>query len=292
MESRLIHGDCLEEMEKLIEQGIKVDAIITDLPYGITACKWDTIIPFDYHIKYVVNKKERVLYKNDFMLYELSKGKSYKWCVDYFEENKKIGMWGCIKQIRKDKTPVVLFGSEPFSSYLRMSNIREFKYDWIWEKEKGNNFLILKYQPMKEHEIISVFYKHNYYPVMQKRKGDGEARAAHNYVSVSKKKMNIYNFTKRHRNKGNDKLRYPSSVQKFNTEHGYHDTQKPVALLEYFLNTYTKEGDTVLDFTMGSGTTGVVCKNLNRGFIGIEKEQEYIDMAYERIKNTQQELLF
>jgi len=247
-------GDCLEIMDKLIKDGVKVDAIITDPPYGTTACKWDIVIPFDE-------------------------------------------MWERLKELRKDRTPIVLFGSEPFSSHLRMSNIKEFKYDWIWEKNRGSNFAVLKYQPMKEHENIIVFYKHGYYPIKEKRKGGGLNRTQYKYnPSNTGKRQVMNNMEMKHANhNSNNKLRYPSSIQKFNTEVGKHPTQKPVALLEYLVKTYTNENDIVLDFTMGSGTTGIACVNLNRRFIGIEKDLKYYEIAKKRIQNSileKKQLLF
>lgn len=230
--TQLYWGDCLKIMDGLIADGVKVDAIITDPPYGTTACKWDSVIPFEE-------------------------------------------MWKRLKALRYDNTPVVLFGSEPFSSALRMSNIKEYKYDWVWEKEQGANFMLVKYQPYKVHEIISVFYNHRYNPQMTKGKP---------YVSGKGFSGDITGNVIKIQNK-NIGIRYPKSIQKFNTDKktSTHPTQKPVALMEYLVKTYTNEGDTVLDFTMGSGTTGKACKNLNRNFIGIELDLNYYMIAQERI---------
>lgn len=227
----LRHGDCLEIM-KSIPDG-SVDAIITDPPYGTTACKWDSIIPFE-------------------------------------------PMWAELKRIIKPNGAIVLFGSEPFSSALRMSNIKNYKYDWVWDKKKGGNIMNLKSQPYKTHEIISVFNSHNYFPVMEIQKertgktySKGEANGIKNYGDVR-----IY------------KEKYPKSIIEIsnaNQKGKTHPTQKPVALLEYLIKTYTQENETVLDFTMGSGTTGVACKNLNRNFIGIELDEGYFNIAKERI---------
>jgi len=232
----LYQGDCLEVMDRLIEEGIKVDAIITDIPYGTTACKWDSIIPFD-------------------------------------------DMWNRLKLLRNDRTPIVLFGSEPFSSALRMSNIKEYKYDWVWDKEIPSGMSFAKYQPMRRFENIHIFGKNspNYYPQMVLRdkpiKGGGMGQSASastiNYKPLKK--------TYTHKNPTNiivfDKIRRGS----------VHPTQKPVALMEYLIKTYTNEGDTVLDFTMGSGSTGVACKKLGRNFIGIELDEGYFNIAKERI---------
>jgi len=241
----LIKGDCLIEMQKIPSGSI--DAIITDPPYGTTACKWDSVINFDL-------------------------------------------MWEQLNRIIKDNGAIVLFGSEPFSSALRMSNIKNYKYDWIWEKNRGSNFALVKYQPMKEHEIVSVFSKktHNYYSIKEKRKGKGLERINGNY-NIGKA-SNITGIQQSICNTQGQELREPSSIQKFNTtEKGIervHPTQKPIALMEYLIKTYTNENETVLDFTMGSGTTGVACKHTNRNFIGIEMDDKYFDIANKRINET------
>ena len=243
---QLIKGDCLELMKDIPDKSI--DAIICDLPYGTTACKWDTIIPFE-------------------------------------------PLWEQYKRIIKDNGAIVLFGSEPFSSALRMSNIKNFKYDWVWEKNRGSNFALVKYQPMKEHEMISVFSfnTHKYYPIKQQRKGSGLERIKGNFNTG--KASNITGIKQTICTTQGQELRQPSSIQKFNTtEKGIkrvHPTQKPVALLEYLIKTYTNEGDVVLDNTMGSGTTGVACANLNRNFIGIELDEGYFNIAKERINKAQ-----
>lgn len=241
---KLYHGDCLEIMDRLIAEGVKVDAIITDPPYGTTACKWDSIIPFDE-------------------------------------------MWKRLKKIRNDRTPIVLFGSEPFSSSLRVSNIREYKYDWVYVKAQAGNFLNAKKQPLRNNECVSVFYKKQsvYNPQMTVGKP---------YVATSGKASDSISGDKNITNGGhitvNKGERYPLSVmEKISPETGFHPTQKPVALMEYLVKTYTHEGDTVLDFTMGSGSTGVACKKWGRNFIGIESDEGYYNIAQERIGNTETE---
>ena len=262
----LINGECIEIMKELIKGGLKVDAIITDPPYGTTSCSWDSIIPFEE-------------------------------------------MWNCCNNLIKDNGAIVLFGSEPFSSMLRCSNIKNFKYDWIWEKQKAANFMGAKNAPLKYHEIISVFSNgtHKYNPQrykvlefseienMDKKqlKEVFETKDYDRYGKVDRRKT-INNPTtnkeligtdlKRIRN-ADDGYRYPKSVLKINKEinTNLHPTQKPVNLMEYLVKTYTNEGDLVLDFTMGSGTTGVACKNLNRNFIGIEMDKKYFEIAKERL---------
>ena len=238
----IYNGDCLDVMDYLIEQGIKVDAIITDPPYGTTACKWDNVIPFDK-------------------------------------------MWERLKLLRKEKTPIVLFGSEPFSSHLRMSNIKEFKYDWIWEKEQGTNQNLCNIMPMKIHEIISVFGtgKINYYPQFDTGKSYTVKRnnkiESDPIIGSSQKKIDTIN----------NGLRYPTSIVKINREllNRYHPTQKPIALLQYLIKTYTKENDLILDFTSGSFTTCVAAEQLNRRSIGIELEKKYCDIGIKRLNELQ-----
>jgi len=236
----LYHGDCLEVMDKLIEQDVIMDAIICDPPYGTTVCKWDSIIPFDE-------------------------------------------MWERLNKLIKPNGAIVLFGSEPFSSALRMSNIKNYKYDWIWEKSRPSNFLQAKYQCLKTHETISVFSnkKHNYYPIKWKideRFIDRRKKHSANHSS------NITGMKKTYRPK-DDGSRYPISIIHCLSEGGkdMHPTQKPTALMEYLIKTYTNENELVLDFTMGSGTTGVACKNLDRSFIGIELDDKYFKIAKDRI---------
>jgi site-specific DNA-methyltransferase (adenine-specific) len=237
----LIHGDCLEEMKKIPDKSI--DLVLTDPPYGTTACKWDSVIPFE-------------------------------------------PMWAELKRVRKDNAAICLFGSEPFSSALRMSNIKEFKYDWVWQKHRPIGMLNAKHQPMRNHEIISLFYakKINYFPIKEKRKTEIKEGFKAKVYSKNCEVFGKHNDTEF---KKIDKLRYPATVQSFSNiiskNERFAPTQKPIALLEYLIKTYTLEGETVLDFTMGSGSTGVACKNLGRKFIGIEKDEKYFEIAKQRI---------
>jgi len=188
----------------------------------------------------------------------------------------------------------VLTASQPFTSALVMSNPKMFKYSWIYKKRCASNFAQAKYAPMKEHEDVLVFAegKVNYYPIKEQRQGSGKDRAKYAYSDKSRHATgefigNIKGKYDKENDSGNDELRYPSSVQEFNNrasgDRGFHPTQKPVALMEYLIKTYTKEKETILDFTMGSGTTGVACKNLNRNFIGIELDPTYFEIAKKRI---------
>lgn len=246
----LIHDECLWAMQFIPDKSI--DLILCDPPYGTTACKWDTVIPFE-------------------------------------------PMWKELKRIRKDNAAIVLFGSEPFSSYLRLSNIKEFKYDWYALKNKGlgGGFVHAKNAPIKTVETISVFSngmiahigkntsRMNYYP-----QGLVKAEKLFKKRGPSSKgnfKLNIERPS--HREYFQEFTGYPDTQLdfKFNEGKRSHPTQKPVALLEYLIKTYTLEGETVLDFTMGSGSTGVAAKNLNRKFIGIEQDEKYFEIAKKRI---------
>ena len=232
----LLQGDCLELMKNIPDGS--VDMILCDLPYGITACKWDSVIPFE-------------------------------------------PLWEQYKRIIKDNGAICLFGSEPFSTLLRYSNLKMYRYDWIWEKEQGANFMLCKYQPYKVHEIISVFSKktHIYLPQMTEGTPYISGKGTSGAITRNVKKIQT-------KNSG---TRYPRSIQRFNTEKSkgsFHPTQKPVALLEYLIKTYTNEGETVLDNCMGSGSTGVACINTNRNFIGIELDKKYFDIAKNRIEET------
>ena len=234
----LMLGDCLERMKEIPDGS--VDMILADLPYGTTACKWDTIIPFE-------------------------------------------PLWEQYKRVIKDNGAIVLTASQPFTSALVMSNPKMFKYEWVWQKTMAGNFFNANKEPMKKHENILVFYKKppQYNPQMSYGKPYSEKKERKRYYGAfardktTSKKPTI--------NKG---TRYPSTVQLFsngNNKNNGHPTQKPVALFEYLIKTYTNEGETVLDNCMGSGTTGVACKNLNRKFIGIEKDETYFKIAQDRI---------
>jgi site-specific DNA-methyltransferase (adenine-specific) len=241
-EAKLIQGDCLEKMKDIPDGSI--DMILCDLPYGTTACKWDTIIPFE-------------------------------------------PLWEQYKRIIKDNGAIVLTASQPFTSALVMSNISAFKHEWIWIKNRGSNFANTVREPMKEHESVLVFSfgRWKYNKQMQERTGGGLDRSRYLVEHNSQHREGTRQFEGRKRHEISE-LRVPSSWQKFNVEVGKHPTQKPVALMEYLIKTYTNEGDTVLDNCMGSGTTGVACKNLNRNFIGIELDPEYFKIAEKRINEN------
>jgi DNA modification methylase len=250
MEVNLIQGDCIQVMEELIKNRVKVDAIITDIPYGTTACAWDIIIPF--------NK-----------------------------------MWKCLKSIRKDNSPILLFGNEPFSSYLRISNINEYKYDIYWQKERATNIFQLKRRPAKVIETINVFYNKQCTYNPQMTKYDGPLRT--NKIKNGKLGILVDSQNRKPNEYKDNGTRYPLQIVQCKRDiltSNLHPTQKPVELMEYLVKTYTNKGDTVLDFTMGAGTTGLACKKLNRNFIGIELDKNYFDIAKNRIDNYQPTDLF
>ena len=236
MDIQLYNGDCLELMKNIPDGS--VDLVLTDPPYGTTACKWDSVIPFE-------------------------------------------PMWEQLNRIIKPNGAICLFGSEPFSSALRMSNIKNFKYDWIWNKKLAGNGILAKKQPLKIHEIVSVFNSGIYIPQMTK----GRYRK-----KMGLKESEITGGNSFAKQTEND-LYYPKTILEYgigNMRKGrLHPTQKPVDLLEYLIKTYTNEGETVLDFTMGSGSCGVASVNTNRNFIGIELDKGYFDIAEKRINEAQ-----
>ena len=195
-------------------------------------------------------------------------------------------LWELYKRIIKPNGAICLFGSEPFSTALRASNLRMYRYDWIWAKTVASNFVMCKKQPLKKHEIISVFYykQPTYNPQFEIGKPYNDVRKGNYRKNISVGDGNKLIKTPIH----NSGTRYPSSVLKFSNgnNRNVHPTQKPVPLLEYLIKTYTNEGETVLDNCMGSGSTGVACVNLKRSFIGIEIKNEYFKIAEERINNA------
>ena len=237
----LRQGDCLELMKDIPDKSI--DAIIADLPYGTTACKWDTIIPFE-------------------------------------------PLWEQYERVIKDNGVIALTASQPFTTKLINSNINLFKYESIWEKSKATGFALCNKRPMKAHENVCIFYKKQ--PTYNPQKTEGKPYKQKLGTQESKE---FSTGTKR--NDNTTGLRYPRSVVYFKTAESekkqVHPTQKPVALFEYLIKTYTNEGETVLDNTMGSGTTGVACINTNRKFIGIELDEKYFKIAKDRIDLAQQE---
>jgi len=241
----IYNGDCLELMPLIPDKSI--DMILCDLPYGTTACKWDTIIPFE-------------------------------------------PLWEQYKRIIKDNGAIVLTASQPFTSALVMSNTKMFKYEWIWGKGRGTGFQIIKYKPLVSHENILIFGKGTikYNPQMRERE---KPRVSKNKGTT--RQMLVSNGKEYQAEKALDK-KYPITEIQFsnnNQKDKLHPTQKPVALFEYLIKTYTSVGDTVLDNCAGSGTTGVACINTKRNYILIEKDPDYCKIAQDRIDNLQRSLL-
>lgn len=253
---QLMLGDCLERMKEIPDGS--VDLILCDLPYGTTACKWDSVIPFDK-------------------------------------------LWEQYTRVIKQQSGVVLFGSQPFTSALIMSNPKLFKYNLVWEKSKASNFVHANYQPLKAHEDICIFSKAGaaqgtklpmtYNKQMTQgipyNKGKGHADNLHLSGGLTRKSSIEL--------KNESGSRTPRSVLYYATAEsegkaGLHPTQKPVKLMEYLIKTYSNEGNTVLDNCMGSGTTGVACINTARSFIGIEMNEDYFNIASKRIAEAQQAL--
>ena len=202
-------------------------------------------------------------------------------------------MWERLNKLIKPNGAIVLFGSEPFSSALRMSNIKNYKYDWIWEKSKATNFFNSKNTPLKKHELLSVFSFGDIAMGCRNRmeyNPQGLVKIDKEYKNPERSKTSTLTPRKSIPKKSTYKqnfTNYPECILKFKSAtKTVHPTQKPVALMEYLIKTYTLENEIVLDFTMGSGTTGVACKNLNRNFIGIEMDSSYYDIAVNRINNT------
>ena len=239
-EAALYKGDTLEVMSKFADRSI--DMILCDLPYGTTACKWDTVIPFE-------------------------------------------PLWEQYKRIIKPNGAIVLFASQPFTSALVMSNPKWFKHEWVWQKNCGSNFANLKHNPFKEHENVLVFSAGvlTFTPIMQDRSESGKKMVANCKYEGKGGGDAIGGALASDKAKRDPDVRHPSSVQKFNRQVGHHPTQKPVALCEYLIKTYTNESALVLDNTMGSGTTGVACMRTKRYFTGIERDDKYFTIAEQRI---------
>ena len=230
----LRQGDCLELLKDIPDGS--VDMVMTDMPYGTTQCKWDTVVDLD-------------------------------------------ALWVEVKRITKPNAAIVMTAQTPFDKVLGCSNLPMLRYELIWEKPRATGHLNAKKMPLKAHENILVFYKSlpDYSPQMKKGKRYS--------VGGGSSKMDVYgSFGGKRDNNG--EFRYPRSLLKVSTETGLHPTQKPVALMEYLIKTYTNEQDVVIDMFMGSGSTGVAALNTNRKFIGIELDPEYFKIAEERINQA------
>ena len=201
-------------------------------------------------------------------------------------------MWTELKRISKSHCPILLFGQEPFSSYLRISNINDYKYDWYWQKERATNIMQLKKRPGKVIETISVFYNKQATYNPQKTLHTGKLRS--NKIKDGKLVNLVDSNSRKPKEYKDDGTRYPLQVLNYKRDiltSNLHPTQKPLALLENLVKTHSNEDDVVLDFTMGSGTTGLACKNLNRKFIGIELDEEYYKIAQNRMYNPLMDIM-
>ena len=242
----LYHGDCLDIMNDIDSESI--DMVFADLPFGTTKCSWDSII-------------------------DLSE------------------LWKHYKRIIKPNGAILLFAQTPFDKILGCSNLEWLRYEWIWEKTQATGFYNAKKMPMKAHENILVFYKK--LPTYNPQKTEGH-KPINTYTKKAEvcNKTEVYGKVKQDISGGGETDRYPRSVQVFSSDKQktklngtIHPTQKPLLLCEYMIETYTNEGDLVLDNVAGSGTTGLACENLNREFILIEKELKYIEIIKNRINN-------
>ena len=233
----LLLGDCLDLLPTIADDS--VDMLLVDLPYGTTACKWDSIIPLDK-------------------------------------------LWEQYNRICKESAAMVFTAAQPFTTILAASNIQNLKYEWIWEKPQGTNPMNAKVMPLKSHENILVFYRKKpiYNPQMW------YSTPYSGFKSDTAKIGEVYGQAQSKHGDNREGSRYPKTVLKFKQEKGLHPTQKPVELMEYLIKTYTNPGNTVLDNTMGSGSTGVAAVQCGRKFIGIEMDSEYYKLAKQRIEST------
>jgi site-specific DNA-methyltransferase (adenine-specific) len=275
--NKVYNEDCLIGMSRIPDKS--VDMILCDLPYGTTACKWDVVIPMcDYMM---VNDK--VMPKEMFLLDSFKKGYEYDETIDLWEYHHSKGLWYHYDRVIKDNGAIVLTASQPFTTDLINSNRKLFKYELIWNKKQGGNPLLARKQPMKAHENVLIFYKNKgvYNPQMEVRgalRKKGTLQVLNNDSFLGDGKIDTRSFNNEY---------YPKSILDISNAEKrglIHPTQKPVALFEYLIKTYTNEGETVLDNCMGSGTTAIACINTNRNYIGFEKEEKYYQIIQDRIK--------
>ena len=285
MKYKLYKGDCLEVMKDIPDKSI--DMILCDLPYSTTRNHWDCAIPLNDHA--LLNNK--AVEKQEFYLTQALDGLNKKEIDLLWKSNKKDGLWTHYNRIIKDNGVIVLFAQTPFDKILGNSNLKMLRYEWIWEKTTATGHLNAKKMPMKAHENILVFYKK--LPVYNPQKTNGH-KPTNSYTKHSDDGSN-YGKTKIGISGGGNTDRYPRSVQVFKTDKqkcALHPTQKPVALCEFLIRTYTNPGATILDNTMGSGTVGVATLNVGeeRKFIGIELDEKYFNIAKKRIEDVEKEL--
>lgn len=280
----LYNNDCLEIMKDIPSKSI--DMILCDLPYQVTQNKWDTIIPMNDFIS--INNKN--IEKNEFYLQQFMKGLTKKEINKIWKENKQEGLWTYYNRIIKDNGAIVLFAQDIFSAQLISSNPKMYKYKLFWKKDRPSGFLNAKKMPLKDVEEILIFYKKcpTYNPQFW------EGIPLHG-MGTKYKEGNLGNnnygkfasHTNPSANREGDTKKYPRQLLEFKRPHPpIFPTQKPVDLCEYLIKTYTNEGEVILDNCMGSGSTGVACKKLNRKFIGIELNKLTFELAKDRIKGV------
>jgi site-specific DNA-methyltransferase (adenine-specific) len=277
--------------------------VLCDLPYGTTACSWDSVISLNRHILVKKGKKLKAVYLNEYLLETYKKGIPYQEAIQTFNKTVRDGLWDNYKRIIKDNGVIVLFGSQPFTTKLISSNMGRFKYSWIWDKVNGVNLFNLKNRPFKTHEDIIIFADKPNFTFNPLRIMRTKSSLKRDPVGTKRKvlckrgsKVSHYGFTQKkaiYKEKTIDGKRHPIDIIKFNLKRTglkqyynspyKHPTQKPLALCEYLIKTYTNEGDIVLDNTAGSGTTGVAARNLRRDFIMIEQLDEYVKIIEGRL---------
>lgn len=277
-------GDCLELIPKHVKDK-RVDLILADLPYGTTNCKWDSVIPMEDYIN--INGKN--LSKEEWLIYCYKHRISIEDAEDEWFNNSKRGLWHEYERVIKDNGAILLFAQTPFDKVLGESNKKLLRYEWIWEKTQATGHLNAKKMPMKSHENILVFYKKlpTYNP--QKTTGHSPVNSYTKRVKGETADGEIYGKTKEISG-GGETDRYPRSVLTFPSDKQkskLHSTQKPLALIEYFIKTYSNEGDVVLDNVSGSATTGVGCQNLNRNYILMEKDPKNYRIGCKRLYDNQ-----
>lgn len=284
----LIHGECLEIMNRLVDEGVLVDMILADLPYGTTQNKWDSTIPLhDFMMASLCGAKERAVTQREWVNHAVNVGgTTVAEAMEMWKENHHKGLWYYYSKLIKENGAIVLTAQTPFDKVLGTSNLSMLRYEWIWKKTYITGHLNANRMPLKNHENILVFYKK--LPTYNPQFTEGEP-----YYTKSDAKNTSSNYGKQSGwvtdNKG---TRHPKSVLTFGRAKGkYHPTQKPVELFRYMIRTYTDKNEVVLDNVLGSGTTALACELEGRKWIGIEKEKKYIDIINERLNelNTEDE---
>ena len=280
--NNVYNGDCLELMKEIDDKSI--DFIFTDLPYGTTHCKWDSILPLNDYVEL----SSQYFYETDLCQLAKAINSSLEYARDWFYKNKKDGLWTHYNRIIKDHGCIALFAQTPFDKALGASNLKMLRYEWIWEKTQATGHLNAKKMPMKAHENILIFYKKlpTYNP--QKTTGHTPVHSYTKYVNTQNN-TEIYGQLNKELSGGGETDRYPRSVLTFASDKQkshLHPTQKPLALCEYMIKTYTNPGDLVLDSCAGSCTTGVASINTGRNFICIEKDEAIYRTGAERVRQA------